>query len=180
MNFERISSKTIYEGPVASVRIDRFRYEDGGEAERQLISHPGSVAIVAHDGQGVYLVRQPRESVGEPGLLELPAGTLDVEGEDPIDCARRELVEEVGVSASKWEMLHRIYTSPGFVDEVVHLFEATELTDLGARPEEDERIAVVTVPLGELAQTVEGIRDAKTLVGLLMLQRRLESRTPRR
>jgi ADP-ribose pyrophosphatase len=180
LNFERISSKTIYEGPVASVRIDRFRYEDGGEAERQLISHPGSVAIVAHDGQGVYLVRQPRESVGEPGLLELPAGTLDVEGEDPIDCARRELVEEVGVSASKWEMLHRIYTSPGFVDEVVHLFEATELTDLGARPEEDERIAVVTVPLGELAQTVEGIRDAKTLVGLLMLQRRLESRTPRR
>jgi ADP-ribose pyrophosphatase len=77
-------------------------------------------------------------------------------------------------------MLHRIYTSPGFVDEVVHLFEATELTDLGARPEEDERIEVVTVPLGELAQTVEGIRDAKTLVGLLMLQRRLESRTPRR
>lgn len=177
MNFERISSRTVYEGPVASVHIDRFRYEDGGEAERQLISHPGSVAIVAHDREGIYLVRQPREPVGEPGLLELPAGTLDVEGEEPIECAQRELVEEVGVRAAKWEPLRSIYTSPGFLEETVHLFEATDLSDISARPEEGERIEVVKVPLSELSQSLERIRDAKTLVGLLMLQHRLESQT---
>jgi ADP-ribose pyrophosphatase len=175
LNFERISSRTVYEGPLASARIDRFRYEDGAEAERQVIGHPGSVAIVAHDRQGVYLVRQPREAVGEPGLLELPAGTLDVEGEGPIDCARRELAEEVGLSAAHWQPMRRIYTSPGFLAETVHLFEATELTDRGARPDEGERIKVVKVALGELAEALERILDAKTLVGLLMLQRRLES-----
>jgi ADP-ribose pyrophosphatase len=175
LNFERVSSKTVYEGPLTSVHIARFRYEDGGEAERQLISHPGSVAVVAHDRQGVYLVRQPRESVGEPGLLELPAGTLDVEGEEPVDCARRELAEEVGVRAATWEPLRCIYTSPGFLDETVHLFEATGLVDGVGRLEEDERIEVVKVPLSDLPHTIERLRDAKTLVGLFMLQCRLQS-----
>lgn len=174
MNFERISSRTVYEGAVASVHIDRYRYEDGREVERQLIGHPGSVAIVAHDREVVHLVRQPREAVGEPELLELPAGTLDVEGEDPVDCARRELVEEVGVRAARWEPLRRIYTSPGFLEETVHLFEATELSEVGPRPDEDERIEVVRIPLSELMNAIERIRDAKTLVGLLMLRRRLE------
>jgi ADP-ribose pyrophosphatase len=175
LDFERISSRTVYEGAVASVNVDRFRYQDGEEAERQVIRHPGSVAIVAHDRQGVYLVRQPREPVGEPGLLELPAGTLDVEGEDPVDCARRELAEEVGVRAARWEPVRRIYTSPGFLDETVHLFEATELAEIDARPDEGERIEVVKLPLGELPRALEGIRDAKTLVGLLVLQGSLES-----
>lgn len=174
MSFERVSSRTVYEGPIAGVRIDRFRYEDGREAERQLVTHPGSVAIVAHDAEGVYLVRQPREPVDEPGLLELPAGTLDVDGEGPIDCARRELAEEVGLRAARWRALRRIYTSPGFLDETVYLFEATGLSEIGARPEADERIEVVKVPLGELAQALETIRDAKTLVGLLILLRTLE------
>jgi ADP-ribose diphosphatase len=174
VKFERLSSRIVYEGPVASVRIDRVRYEDGEEVERQLISHPGSVAIVAHDREGVYLVRQPREPVGEPDLLELPAGTLDVEHEGPLDCARRELAEEVGLRAEHWEPLRRIYASPGFLDETVHLFEATELREVGTRPEDEERIEVVKLPLGGLAQALETLRDAKTLVGLFILQRRLE------
>jgi ADP-ribose diphosphatase len=174
LKFERVSSQTVYEGPVASVRLDRFHYEDGGEAERQLISHPGSVAIVAHDPEGVYLVRQPREAVGEPDLLELPAGTLDVEGEGPLDCARRELAEEVGLRAARWRHLRRIYTSPGFLDERVDLFEATGLSEVDARPEDDERIQVLKLPLRDLSGAIEAIRDGKTLVGLLSLQRTLE------
>ena len=88
---ERISSKTVYEGRIIDVRIDEFRYDDGETAEREIVVHPGAVAIVANDDESVYLVRQPREAVGEPALLELPAGKLDVEGETPLECAQREL-----------------------------------------------------------------------------------------
>ena len=79
------------------MRIDSFRYADGEPAEREVVAHPGAVAIVAHDDEHVYLVRQPREAVGEPALLELPAGKLDVEGETPLECAQRELAEEIGL-----------------------------------------------------------------------------------
>ena len=116
---ERISSKTVYEGPIATVRIDGFRYADGSTAERQVVAHPGAVAVVAHDAEHLYLVRQPREAVGEERLLELPAGKLDVEGESPLECARRELVEEIGRAASEWRELKRFYTSPGFAEEEV-------------------------------------------------------------
>ena len=94
---KRVSSKIVYEGPIATVRIDTFRYEDGAEDERQVVGHPGAVAVVAHDDEHIYLVRQPREAVGEPDLLELPAGKLDVEGETPLECARRELAEEISM-----------------------------------------------------------------------------------
>jgi ADP-ribose pyrophosphatase len=176
LQFQRIASQTVYEGPLAGVRLDRFRYEDGEETDQQVVTHPGSVAIVAHDADGVYLVRQPREPVGEPELLELPAGTLDVEGEGPIDAARRELAEEVGLRAERWQPLRRIYTSPGFLDETVHLFDATELSEADAEQDEGERIAVVKLPLDELPAALEQIQDAKTIVGLCMLQRRLERR----
>src|SRR5687767_9723842 len=113
--FERTGSRTVYEGPIASVRIDSFRHADGSEAERQVVTHPGAVAIVAYDDVHVWLVRQPREAVGE-WTLELPAGKLDVPGESPIECARRELTEEVGLEASMWIELKRFYTSPGFAE----------------------------------------------------------------
>ena len=124
---ERIGSKTVYEGKVASVRIDRFRYGDGSEAEREVVAHPGAVAVVAHDDVHIYLVRQPREAVGEEATLELPAGKLDVPGEAPLDCARRELAEEVGLQASEWTELKRFYTSPGFAEEQVTVYLATGL-----------------------------------------------------
>jgi 8-oxo-dGTP pyrophosphatase MutT (NUDIX family) len=170
LTLERIESRTAWEGRIAKVRIDRFRYDDGEEAEREIVEHPGSVAVVAHDGERLFLVRQPREAVGEEALLELPAGKLDEEGESPLDTAKRELAEEIGKGARSWERLTSFYTSPGFVDEECHVFLATDLYEEQAEPPEDERIEVVEVPLTELDSVIRDCRDAKSLAGLLWVR----------
>lgn len=170
---ERIESKTVYEGPIASVRIDRFRHADGAEVERQVVAHPGAVAVVAHDDVHIHLVRQPREAVGEDATLELPAGKLDVPGEAPLDCARRELAEEVGLSAEKWTELKRFYTSPGFAEEEVIVYLATALRWVEHRPDPGERIEVAPWPLEDLDGAIAGCADAKSLIGLLMLREML-------
>jgi 8-oxo-dGTP pyrophosphatase MutT (NUDIX family) len=167
MSFERIDSKTVWEGQIATVHVDRVRYDDGEEADRERVSHPGAVAVVAHDGERLFLVRQPREAVNEQSLLELPAGKLDAEGEGPLETAKRELAEEIGKAARTWRHLTTFYTSPGFVEEVCHVYVATDLHDESADAEEDERIEIVEAPLDELDAVIEGCRDAKTLVGLL-------------
>jgi 8-oxo-dGTP pyrophosphatase MutT (NUDIX family) len=167
VTFERIRSETAWEGRVARVRVDRFRYDDGKEAEREIVEHPGAVAMVAHDGERLYLVRQPREAVDQRELLELPAGKLDEEGEEPLDTAKRELAEEIGKGARNWEHLTSFYTSPGFADEECHVYLATDLYDEHAEADETERIEIVEAPLGDLDDVIAGCRDSKTLVGLL-------------
>jgi 8-oxo-dGTP pyrophosphatase MutT (NUDIX family) len=167
VTFERVGSETVWEGRIASVRVDQFRYDDGQEAEREIVAHPGAVAIVAHDGERMFLVRQPREAVGEQGLLELPAGKLDEEGEEPLDTAKRELAEEIGKGARTWEHLTSFYTSPGFADEECHVYLATGLYDEGAEADDTERIEIVEAPLADLDEVIAGCRDSKTLVGLL-------------
>jgi 8-oxo-dGTP pyrophosphatase MutT (NUDIX family) len=167
---ERIDSKTAWEGRIATVRVDRFRYDDGDEAEREVIAHPGSVAVVAHDGERLYLVKQPREAVNEPELLELPAGKLDEDGEEPLDTAKRELAEEIGKGARTWKHLTSFYTSPGFVDEECHVYLATDLYDESAEADENERIEIVAVPLDRLDDAIRDCRDAKSLAGLLWLR----------
>jgi 8-oxo-dGTP pyrophosphatase MutT (NUDIX family) len=167
MTFERIGSETAWEGRIATVRVDRFRYDDGQEAEREIVAHPGAVAVVAHDGARLYLVRQPREAVEEQALLELPAGKLDEEGEEPLDTAKRELAEEIGKGARAWEHLTSFYTSPGFADEECHVYLATDLYDERAEADETERIEIVEAPLVDLDDVIAGCRDSKTLVGLL-------------
>ena len=170
MEFERVGGEEVFAGKLFTVSRERFRYEDGDEAEREIARHPGAVGVVAHDGERVYLVRQPRESVGDPALLEVPAGKLDQDGEEPLDTAKRELAEEIGKGAREWRFLTRFYTSPGFADEEVHLYLATDLYDESAEAEENERIEIVTVPLDQLDDTIAECRDAKTLVGLLWLR----------
>jgi ADP-ribose pyrophosphatase len=167
VGFERIDSRTAWEGHIATVYVDRVRYDDGEEADRERIAHPGAVAVVAHDGERIYLVRQPREAVDEPELLELPAGKLDEEGEGPLETAKRELAEEIGKGAKTWRHLTSFYTSPGFAEEECHVYLATDLFDEAAEAEENERIEIVEAPLAELDAVIEGCRDAKTLVGLL-------------
>ena len=167
---DRIGSKAVYEGKTVNVRIDRFRHPDGSTAEREVVAHPGAVAIVAHDDEHLYLVRQPREAVGEERLLELPAGKLDVEGETPLQCAQRELAEEIGRTASEWRELKRFYTSPGFADEEVTVFVATGLEQVGTGSDPEERIEIVPWPLAELDSAVEECRDAKSLAGLLLFR----------
>jgi 8-oxo-dGTP pyrophosphatase MutT (NUDIX family) len=171
MTFERIGGETVYEGKIFEVRKDRFRFDDDGEeADREIVEHPGAVAIVAHDGEVVYLVRQPREAVDEQALLELPAGKLDEEGEEPLDTAKRELAEEIGKAAERWEHLKSFYTSPGFAAEEVHLYLATDLRDERAEAEENERIEVVAHPLERLDDAIRDCSDSKSLVGLLWLR----------
>ncbi len=166
---KRVSSKIVYEGRIIDVRVDEFAYDDGETEEREIVVHPGAVAIVAHDDLHLYLVRQPREAVGDPALLELPAGKLDVEGESELECARRELEEEVGLRASEWTELKRFYTSPGFAQEQVTIFVATGLERVaGHRPDPEERIEIVEWPLSRLDYAIDECADSKTLIGLLL------------
>jgi ADP-ribose diphosphatase len=167
VSFERIGGRVAWEGRIAKVRVDRFRFDDGEEAEREIVEHPGAVAVVPFDGERLFLVRQPREAVGDPALLELPAGKLDEEGEDPLDTAKRELAEEIGKGARTWHRLTSFYTSPGFADEECHVYLATDLHDAPADAGEEERIEIVDVPLADLDRVIQECRDAKTLVGLL-------------
>ena len=168
---ERIRSEMRYEGRIVTVIEETFRYPDGGTAEREIALHPGAVAVVAHDEEHVYLVRQPREPVEEPALLELPAGKLDDEGESPLDAMRRELVEEVGLEADEWRELKRIYPSPGFAREEVWLYVATGLREVDHEPDPGERIEIVRWPIGELDRAIAECRDSKTLVVLLLFER---------
>jgi 8-oxo-dGTP pyrophosphatase MutT (NUDIX family) len=175
--FEPTGGETRYEGKLVTVRSETFRHEDGEEVTREIVRHQGAVGVVAHDGERIYLVRQPREAVGSPDLLELPAGKLDEEGEDPLATAKRELAEEIGKQAEEWEALGSFYTSVGFTDEEVHLFLATGISDVDERPavEEDERIDVDVRPVGELDAILAETKDSKTLIGLMMLRERLRA-----
>ncbi len=173
--FDRVSSETVYEGGFFEVRKETFRHEDGEDAEREIVAHSGAVGIVVLDGEQLWLVRQPREAVGVPDLLEIPAGKLDEEGEEPLETGKRELAEEIGKQADHWEPLGAFFTSPGFTDEQVHLFLATGISDVGERPEveENERIDVEIRPLADLDDLIEQSQDSKTIVGLARLKARL-------
>jgi ADP-ribose pyrophosphatase len=172
--FEKLGEETIWKGHVVEVRVERFRHADGAVVERDNMHHPGAVGIVAHDDEHVWLVRQPREICGVGDLLEVPAGKLDVAGEPPAETARRELAEEIGKAAEQWEPLHSFFTSCGFSDEQLHLYLATGLSDVPRPPvDEDERIEIVPWPLTDLDGAIAQCHDAKSLVGLMLLQRRL-------
>jgi ADP-ribose pyrophosphatase len=173
--FGPLGGRSVFQGRIVEVRVERFRFEDGDEVEREVIRHPGAVGIVACDGTSVWLVRQPREAVGDPDVLEIPAGRLDVDGEGALDAGKRELAEEIGKAAERWEHLVTYWSSVGIMDEEVHLYLATGLQDAHAEVEENERIELVAWPLDDLAGAIAATRDAKTLIGLLLLERRLRS-----
>lgn len=175
MSVELLESKLAYEGYGVDVEIRRYRRADGTEVERQVIDHPGSVAILAHDDEFVYLVAQPREAVGEDALLEIPAGTLDRDGETELECARRELAEEAELAAAEWTELTKIYPSPGYISELVTIFIATDLTPATGDRDADEAIDIVRLPVAELDEALPRIRDASTLIALMALRDRLAS-----
>ena len=173
--FERTASETLHEGTFFSVRREVFRHEDGKDATREIVVHTGAVGVVVLDGEDLWFVRQPREAVGSPDLLEIPAGKLDEEGEEPLETAKRELAEEIGKQAAHWESLGTFLTSPGFTNERVHLFLATGISDVEERPEvhEDERIDVEIRPLSDLEALIESSEDSKTIVALARLRAHL-------
>jgi len=165
--FERIASEEIWQGHIGGVRVDTFRYDDGEEATREIVTHPGAVTVLPFDGDAIWLVRQPREPVDEQALLELPAGKIDRDGEALEDVAKRELAEEIGKGARDWRRIVSFYNSPGLLSEVNHLFLAQDLYDESAEAEEEERIEIVRMPIDQLDDTIAGCKDAKTLIGLL-------------
>ncbi len=172
---ERVGGKLLVSTPFFSVRNERFRHPDGGTTQRDLVMHPGSVGIVAHDGSNVLLVRQPREAVGEADVLEIPAGTRDRERESALECAQRELAEEVSRAAGDWQEIRTIYTSPGFTSEEVVLFMATELYEIEQPDRPEEHLDLVQFPFADLDYLIESCRDAKTVIGLSILRERVQA-----
>jgi ADP-ribose pyrophosphatase len=170
--FEPLGGQSIYKGRIVELAVERFRFADGEEVEREVVHHSGAAAAVAHDDEHLYLVRQPRETVGDPDFLEIPAGRLDKEGESPLEAAKRELAEEIGKAAADWEPIATFASSVGMTDELVHVFHATGLSDATAQAEEHERIEIVRWPLSDLDGAIAATRDAKTLIGLLWLKSR--------
>ena len=146
---------------------------------RDKVWHPGAVGILAVDDAHVWLTRQPREAAGMTASLEIPAGKLDVPGEAPLDCAQRELVEEIGKEAEAWEEIEAFYTSPGFSDERVWLFLATGLRDAAepAAADEDERIEIVPWPLDELDGALAESRGLQDADRVALARRRAPART---
>jgi len=178
-----VSSKKIFEGPVFRVFSERVREPDGVRVRRDIVRHHGSVVIMAldEDGRGrrprVLLERQYRHAAGAR-LWELPAGSLEP-GENKLAAAKRELAEETGYTAARWQKALFFYVSPGFLDESMVVYLARGLKKGQAHPEDDERIATRFFPLSQAVRmAIDGkIKDAKTLASLLWLDRQLSRRS---
>jgi ADP-ribose pyrophosphatase len=163
-----LSRRIAYQGGHIQVREDRVIEPAGYEALREIVVHPGAVCIVARpSADKVILIRQYRHAAGQE-LLEIPAGTLH-DGEDPLECAFRELEEETGYRAATMTERARFWTTPGFTTEFMHLYEASDLTRTQIHPDEDEVIEVEIVSRAEALQMIDNgrIQDAKSILGLV-------------
>ena len=159
------ASRIAYDGRLIDVTVERW-----GEHEREIVEHPGAVAVVAVDAErSVTLVRQLREPARKY-LLELPAGTLE-QGEQPLETARRELAEETGLTGGEWRELAAFYTTPGFCRERMHLFVAEGVEPGKPQAEADEDLELVRWRVDEIDSRLDELEDAKTLAGLLLFLR---------
>jgi ADP-ribose pyrophosphatase len=165
VSLEPDAARRVYEGSLLGLTVERW-----GEHEREIVEHPGAVAIVAVDAmESVTLVRQLREAT-RGALLELPAGTAE-QGEQPLETARRELQEECGLIAGEWRELAVFWTTPGFCRERMYLFAAEGVEQGEASPAADEDLELVRWPVAEIGERLHEIEDAKTLAGLLLYLR---------
>lgn len=176
MEERTLATTRPWRGRRIAVRVDEVERADGHRTRRELVEHPGAVAVLAWDGERVAMVRQWRHATGQV-LLEIPAGTLEPD-EPPATTARRELAEEVGIAAATWTEGPRFYTAPGFCTELMHLYLATDLREEAAAGDEDEQIERSWLTLPQAVEAIEGgrILDAKTMVGIGWLARRLPGR----
>lgn len=159
--------KPIYQGKVVTLNVDTVRLPNGHTIDLEVIRHPGAAAVVPMKDDGtVVMIRQFRHAANG-FIYEIPAGKLHPK-EDPLDCAARELEEEIGYKAGRFELLSSIFTAPGFADEVIHVYVATALTRGTQNLDQDEVLEVVEMPLREAIAKIEDgtIRDAKTIIGL--------------
>lgn len=180
MPYEVAGSEVAYSGHLSRIRIDRVQMPDGDVAEREIVEHPDAVAVVPlHDDGTVVLLHQYRHAVGRK-VLEIPAGKLDVDGEDPADAARREMLEETGLAVGSLTPLLSFANSAGWTDETTTVYLATGL-EAAAVPDgftargEEADMDVVRMPLGQaVARARAGeLVDAKTIIGLLLVEDRI-------
>ncbi|NLW90471.1 MAG: NUDIX hydrolase [Syntrophomonadaceae bacterium] len=168
-------SKEIFKGRILRLRVDTVELPDGSQGTREIVEHNGAVAIIALDDEGrLKMVRQYRKAA-EMIMLEIPAGTLET-GEDPLDCARRELEEETGLKARHWEKILSYYSAPGFCNEVLHLYLARDLYPGEKNPDEDEFLELVDITLEQAYHMIfQGqICDGKSIIGIQYAYYRME------
>jgi ADP-ribose diphosphatase len=173
MEERTLSSTRAWTGRRIRVRVDEIERSDGHRTTREIVEHPGAVGMLAWDGERLAMVRQWRHATGQV-LLEIPAGTLEPD-EPPAVTARRELAEEVGLSAMTWVEGPRFFTAPGFCTELMHLYLATGLSDAIAEADPDELLEPSWLSLPDALAAVDDgrIADAKSMVGIGWLARRL-------
>jgi ADP-ribose pyrophosphatase len=168
-----LNTEKIYQGKIIDLQVDEVSLPDGKTSKRELIKHPGAVAVIALTSEGkIVMVEQYRKAL-EQSIVEIPAGKLE-EGEEPVKTAERELEEETGYACKNMKPLISFYTSPGFADELVHLFIAEDIYKLenASAADEDEFVELVEVSLGEAQKMIEEKRiyDAKTAYAVQYLQ----------
>lgn len=166
-----IASKMHFQGKILNVRVDTVKLPDGKTADREIVEHSGGVTIIpVTDGGEIILVKQFRKAADQV-LLELPAGKLEP-GEEPENCADRELEEETGYRAQKLEKLFSFYTTPGYSDEILHLYLADELVESSTSLDDGEFIEIKKIKEDEIDSYINQgkIKDAKTIIGLQLLQ----------
>jgi ADP-ribose pyrophosphatase len=168
-NFEEktIKSELIYDGKILKLRLDDVVLPNGRESKREIIEHQGGVCILAIIDDFLLFVEQYRKAIGQT-IYEIPAGKLE-KGEDPIECAKRELIEETGYKAGKIKKIFSFYTSPGFTDEELHLFLAEDLYEVGMNLDVDEIIKVHMIAINDIPELIRSgkIKDGKTIIALL-------------
>ena len=176
VGFRKVGERRIHDGVVFGVVDSTFASPDGRLVHREVVRHIGAVAVVPVEGSEVVLVRQFRVPVEEE-LLEVPAGRRDVAGEAPEDTARRELAEEAGLGCSSLVELGSFYNSPGFCDELSYVYLASDLHPVPRQPDgaEEEWMTTVRVPIDAALEMIDrgAIRDAKTIIGLMLAARRM-------
>ncbi len=170
-----MKSEKIYEGKILSVRIDTVELPDKKYSKREIVEHPGAVAIVPITREDeIVFVKQFRKAT-ETVLLEIPAGKLEI-NEQPVECAKRELKEETGLDAEKMEYIFDYFSSPGYTNEKIHIFIATGVIPGEATPEDDEYIDVVKININEAMDMIHNgtIKDGKTIIGIFMAYERIK------
>lgn len=169
MTFTTISSKTIFQGKVFNLHQDEVRMPNGNQTRLDIIQHPPSVTLLPVDDEGqIWFIRQYRHAAGEE-LLELPAGVVE-KGEAPLACAQREIREETGMSAARFELIGEFYLVPGYSSEYMYVYLAGELKDDPLPGDEDEFITIERIPVDDAYRMAEAgeIKDVKSIAALLL------------